>query len=97
MRKKTDKTHEFINIQNTIIDNLGALRINLLECTNAGMQDEEDGLYNEIVSLEDDAKTAANTSDLAEVISEAKVIENKLDSWYSSFGVSTLELDWPEI
>ena len=92
---KDKKMEEFLNKQDKTIDNIGSLRVSLSECIDSGLQDIDDALYNELSSLEDDAKIAENDVDLAAVISRAKTIEKKLDNWYASLGISTLELNWP--
>ena len=92
-----DKMHEFLNYQAIIIDNIEALKINLIECKDAGLEDIDDSLYNEIIVLEEETKAQDTDLGLSEVILRAQIIENKLDEWYSLHGISTLSLDWPDI
>jgi len=94
---KKDKMHKFLENQEIIIDNLGAIKSNLVEIEKISPFDSDESLYNEIVSLIDEAKASDSTTALAEIIQKAKVIEKKLDNWYAKEGIETLELSWPEI
>ncbi len=92
-----DKMHKFFDHQAMIIDNLRSIKSNLEEIEEISLFDPDESLYNEILALIDHAKGSDTSSDLAEVIQKAKVIEVKLDSWFSKEGIETLELSWPEL
>ncbi|NGX44778.1 MAG: hypothetical protein K1060chlam3_00953 [Candidatus Anoxychlamydiales bacterium] len=92
-----DKMHKFFDNQTMIIDNLRSIKSNLEEIEEISFFDPDESLYNEILALIDQAKGSDTSSDLAEVIQKAKVMEVKLDSWFAKEGIETLELSWPEL
>jgi len=92
-----DKMHKFFDDKAIIIDNLRSIKANLEEIENISLFDPDETLYNEIISLIDNAKGSDSPSDLAEVIQSAKVIEKSLDCWYAKEGIETIELIWPEL
>lgn len=94
---KKDKLHKFLDDKAMIIDNLRSIKSNLEDIEEISLFDPDEALYNEIVSLIDDAKGSDTPSALAEIIQMAKVIETKLDSWFSKEGIETLELSWPQL
>lgn len=94
---KKDKMHKFFDDKAMIIDNLRSIKSNLEEIEEISLFDPDEALYNEILSLIDDARASDTSSALAEIIQKAKVIEAKLDSWFAKEGIETLELSWPEL
>jgi len=94
---KKDEMHKFFDNQQIIVDNLRSIKSNLEEIEKISLFDSDESLYNEIVSLIDDAIASDTTAALAEIIQKAKVIERRLESWYAKEGVETLELNWPDI
>ncbi len=95
MEKKEEKL--FFKYQDQIIDNLETLRINLENCEDAGLIDLDEIIYNEIVDLIEESKSIDTIIGLSEIITRAKVIETRIDSWYSKQGITNIELSWPQI
>ena len=87
----------FFKYQDQILENLETLRINLDSCEEMGMIDEDEIIHNEIVDLIDEVKIVDSSTDLFEIIIRAKVIETRIDSWYSKEGITNIELNWPLI
>ena len=92
-----DEMHKFLEYKAASLDNLVALSVNLIECKDYGYEDMEDMLYNEILDLEDEVKASDSNLELSDVIQKAKTIENKLDYFYETKGISTMSLTWPDI
>ena len=92
-----DKKNKFLSDKDLVIDNLQTLKINLEDLKDLGMPDPDETLYNELISMIDDAKASESDLALSEVITRARVIETKLDSYYSHEGIETIELSWPQI
>lgn len=92
-----DAIHKFIKLKEEVGENVEALRIEIVRCTDAGMKDYESVLYNEICSLEEELESIDNEIELDEIITSAKTIEKKIDLWLASQGKSTMSLPWPSI
>ncbi len=90
------KDNDFFNNKALIIDNLRSIKNNLEEIEEISLFDSDESLYNEILSLIDDAKASDTSIALAEIVQKAKVIETKLDNWFAKEGIETLKLTWPE-
>jgi len=78
-----------------VLDNLEALKVNLQQCEDIGMEDIDDTVYNQILDLEDDVKMADSKIEILEIIDRAKIIENKIEYFYETKGISSIELGWP--
>jgi hypothetical protein len=91
------KKNPFFEYQHQIIQNLRNLKANLENCEEFGLVDEDEFIYNEIIDLIDETKSTDTLIGLSEIITKAKVIETKLDSWFSNKGITSLELSWPQI
>jgi hypothetical protein len=90
--------NNFINLQMTIIDNLGILKNNIEEIESRIITyDPDESIYNKILSLIKEAESADSVLALSEVIEKAKTVEHQLDLWYSREGIETFEIDWPDI
>jgi len=94
---KKDKMQKFFDHQAMIIDNLKSIKSNLEEIEEISLFDSDESLYNEVLALIDNAKGSDTSSELAEIVQKAKVIEAKLDNWFAKEGIETLELSWPDI
>lgn len=92
-----DKNNKFFNDKDLVIENLRTLKISLEDLVDVGFSDPNDVIYNELLSMIDDAKGSDSELALSEVIERARVIETKLDSFYSHEGIETTELSWPQI
>lgn len=93
--KKDPKELEFIEAKEETMDNLEMLKQSLERCVNAGMSDPGETFHNKLIDLIDEAVLVKTYPELAEVISQAKTIENDLDFWFSEKGATTLSLQWP--
>jgi len=85
------------NIREKILDNLSILKNNLERCEEAGLEDLDETIYNEIITLEEETRESDDFLEFSNIITNAQTIENKIDSFYSSLGISTIELNWPLI
>ena len=87
----------FSKYQSQVLENLKTLKYNLDKCEQLGMEDLNETIYNELSDLIDLAKTATNINDLEETVFQGKMVETKIDMWYTKEGITNLELTWPEI
>jgi hypothetical protein len=87
----------FYKYQAQILDNLDNLRINLQNCEDLGMLDMDEVIYNEIVDLIDETKSVDTIEDLSEIITRAKTLETRVDSWFAKEGIENIEFNWPII
>ena len=85
----------FIKKQEEILNNLSVLIFNLNICTDAGMIDKDDELYNKIEDLIEEVKIIDSLEELEEFVSQGKTIESQIDSWLTAQGETTVGLEWP--
>lgn len=88
---------EFIRAKEAILDNMEALLMRVDDCQDLGLIDEKSALYNQILDIMDEAQVSSTFEELEEVIAVAKDIEFHLDSYLLRHGVSTMDLQWPQI
>lgn len=94
---KDQKVIQFRHHKNQVMDSIDALKDMLDESISAGMSDVESSLYNEINDLIEEADASGSYLELSEIIHRAKQIEHNLESWLSSYGKMTQDLDWPDL
>ncbi|MBN2479463.1 MAG: hypothetical protein JXA94_04470 [Parachlamydiales bacterium] len=92
-----DEMHIFRELQEEVLDNLGALRVSLEQCKDYGMDDTDDELYNEILSLEEDTKSSESKLEISAVIQNAKSLEKKIEYYFETQGISSIGIEWPDI
>lgn len=86
----------FLEAKDTVIENLEAIRLNLVQCVDEGMIDTDDAYYNEILDLLDDATIVRSWEELMEIITKAKTLEIDVAGWLSLHGRTSLSLPWPK-
>lgn len=92
---KDPKLLEFLKAKGDTVDNLKAMQLNLSRCVGEGMVDLEDGYYNQIIILMDEASLSETWVELSEVVSQAKILEIDVAAWLSGHGQTSLSLPWP--
>ncbi len=90
------KDPQFIQAQNTVLDNLRILETTLDRCVDEGMIDLQSEYHNRLEDLLDGADIAKTWDDLIEVITIAKTLEEDVDTWLAFQGRTTIELIWPK-
>ena len=92
---KDPKILKFLEARGDTVENLKAIRLNLVRCVDEGMVDLEDTYYNELAALIDEASISENWDELMEVVTKAKVLEVDVAVWLASHGRTSLSLPWP--
>ena len=85
----------FLEAKGDTVENLQAIKMNLLRCIDEGMIDLEDIYYNQILVLIDEASLSESWVELMEVVSRAKVLEIDVAVWLSGHGQNSISLPWP--
>ena len=85
----------FLEAKGDTVENLQAIKMNLLRCIDEGMIDLEDIYYNQILVLIDEASLSESWAELMEVVSRAKVLEIDVAVWLSGHGQNSISLPWP--
>lgn len=86
---------KFQKAQEDVLKNLAVLLFNLNICTDAGMLDKDETMYNRIQDIIDEVNTIDSMEELEEFVAQAKTIESQIDLWLVSQGEVTISLDWP--
>ncbi len=86
----------FLESRGDTVENLEAIRLNLTRCVDEGMVDLEDGYYNELLVLIDEASLSKTWDELMEVISKAKILEVDIAVWLANHGQTSISLPWPK-
>lgn len=86
---------KFSKAQEDVLKNLAVLLFNLNICTDAGMLDKDESLYNRIQDIIDEVNTVDTMEELEEFVAQAKTIESQIDLWLANQGETTIGLDWP--
>lgn len=86
---------KFQKAQEDVLKNLAILLFNLNICTDAGMLDKDENMYNRIQDIIDEVNTIDSMEELEEFVAQAKTIESQIDLWLVSQGEVTISLDWP--
>jgi hypothetical protein len=94
---KDPKLEEFISVKEEILNNLANIKMTLVDCTNDGLYDSQDELYNQISDLISQTEAADEKAALELSIIKARDFEAIIDSWLSSQGRTSFELTWPDI
>lgn len=89
------KDLEFLEAKGDVVDNLKAIQMNLSRCINEGMVDTEDGYYNQVLALIDEASLSQSWVELLEVVDHAKVLEIDIAAWLAGHGQTSISLPWP--
>ena len=90
-----ESTEKFSKKQEEVLINLDKLLFNLNICTDAGMIDRDDALYNRIEDLVEEVKIIDTLEELEEFTTQAKTLESQIDLWLISQGETTVGLEWP--
>ena len=92
---KDPKILQFLESRGDTVENLKAIRLNLVRCVDEGMVDTDDVYYNELAVLIDEASLSETWDELEEVISKAKVLEIDVAAWLAGHGRTSISLPWP--
>lgn len=79
-----------------VIANLEMLQVSLVQCVGEGMIDQNDGYYNEVLGLLEDARIVTTWDELMEIVTLAKTLEVDVAAWLSFHGRTTISLPWPK-
>lgn len=85
----------FKKAQNTVAENLEAIKLNLTRCVEEGMLDTGDFFYNELLLLIDQTFLSREWEELEEVITRAKILEVDVAVFLANRGQTSLSLPWP--
>lgn len=91
---KDPKILKFLEARGNTVENLEAIRANLVRCVDDGMVDLEDTYYNQLALLIDEASISETWDELIEVISRAKILEVDIAVWLADHGQTTISLPW---
>lgn len=80
-----------------LIKNVITLRNTLDACLDAGLVDFESVFYNQLESLEEEIHASENVYELKELSGQGQNFEKQLCVLYDNAGLSTTNLDWPEL
>ena len=94
---KDPKILAFFEARGDTVENLEAIRTNLVRCVDEGMIDLEDAYYNQLALLIDEASISESWDELIEVIDRAKILEVDIAVWLADHGQTTLSLPWAKI
>ncbi len=93
---KDPDLEKFLSIKEDVIDNILEIQTAINDCTDNGMLDPGDVLYNQVADLLSQAEATDTLADLEMIVVKAKDIEKMVDAWLSTQGTSSFELTWPE-
>ena len=93
---KDPKQEKFLSLKNQVLDNLLALKLRLEECTETGMPDPTNEMYNHITNLIDETEVIDIVPEIEIQISRGKDMEKRIDTWLASQGNSSMQLLWPD-
>lgn len=85
----------FPDAKDAVLENLQALQFSLTRAVDQGMIDNDSAYENLILNLLDQALAIESWSGLEEIIFEAKILEEDIDTWLSLRGMTTIGLEWP--
>jgi len=91
-----EDTQQFINDKAIIINLIDELMERLEDAVALGMDDENSVIYNDLNLLKDDTDAANSYFVLSEIVHHAKQVEKNIDTWLSSMGRVTGDLNWPD-
>jgi len=91
-----EDTQQFIDDKVKIINLIDELVERLEDAVALGMNDEKSIIYNDLSLLKDDTDAADSYFILSEIVHHAKQIEQNIDTWLSSMGRVTGDLNWPD-
>jgi len=91
-----EETQQFIDDKVKIIDLIDELMDRLEDAVSLGMDDENSVIYNDLNLLKQDTDAANSYYILSEIIHHAKQLEKNIDTWLSTMGRVTSDLDWPD-
>lgn len=91
------KDLQFVEFKGDIIENLEAIEINLVQCSDEKMFDFQNSFSKEILDLIEDTRNAATWLELGDIIGKAKILEIDIASWLARHGQASLSLPWPKI
>lgn len=91
-----EDTQQFIDDKVEIINLIDELMSRLEDAVALGMSDDNSVIYNGLLLLKDDTDAANSYYILSEVVHHAKQIEKNIDTWLSSMGRVTEDLNWPD-
>ncbi len=83
--------------QESVLKNLEELQISLNACVSEGMIDLDDGYYNELLGLIEDARISKGKDQLKEAIDRARSLEIEMAAWLAHQGKTTVSRLWPKI
>jgi len=91
------KNLQFIESKGIVIENLEAIEINLVQCSDERMLDFQNTYYNEVLSLIEETRDCSSWAQLDEIVGKAKILEIDIASWLARHGRTSLSLPWPKI
>jgi len=65
-----------------VLDNLEALKVNLQQCEDIGMEDIDDTVYNQILDLEDDVKMADSKIEITKGLSDRDFLDESSGMYF---------------
>ncbi len=91
-----EDTQQFIDDKVIIINLIDELMERLEDAIALGMDDENSIIYNDLNLLKEDTDAAGSYFVLSEIVHHAKQVEKNIDTWLSSMGRVTGDLNWPD-
>lgn len=91
------KELQFAEFKGDVAENLEAIELNLVQCSDEKMLDFQNIYYTQIVDLIEETKSCSSWADLSEIISKAKTLELDVANWLARHGKTSVSLPWPKI
>ena len=91
------KEEKFLEAKEDILNSLANIEISVSQLEEQNILNDSSEFYNQIDDLIENAKVLNNPSELDMVIDRAKVLEKKLDVFLAEKGVSSMEINWPDL
>ena len=91
------KEEKFLEAKEDILNSLANIEISVSQLEEQHILNDSSEFYNQIDELIENAKVLNNPSELDMVIDRAKVLEKKLDVFLAENGISSIEINWPDL
>lgn len=90
------KDLSFLKSKGSVVENLEAIKLVLVQCVDEGMIDTNDYYYNEILDLLENTTEAHSWDELMEIITKSKTLEIEVAGFLSFHGKTTISYPWPK-
>jgi hypothetical protein len=92
-----EKNLHFAESIGDVVENLEAIELNLVQCSDDKMFTLQQDFSNQISDLLEETHSISTWHELADIIAKAKLLELDIASWLARHGKTSLSLPWPKI